>query len=78
MHAEQAAILDWFPRPAGSALAHVKVANGQLVTSGQPDCVECSKLIFAAGLEHVWLFHSSGWHGYTAADFHSRSMENAR
>lgn len=61
VHAEQEALLSagWASRDA--ELVHVKVVNGQLVPSGEPSCVHCSKLALAGGIAFVWLFHEDGW-----------------
>lgn len=77
VHAEQWALLDAGPQAYGRELMHVKAVNGLLVTSGSPSCVQCSKLILAAGVEGVWLFRADGlWHRYDATEFHMLSIAN--
>lgn len=77
VHAEQAALL-WVPshRAYTSDMLHVKTVDGALVPSRPPSCVECSKLILAAGIRHMWLYHADGWRRYEASDFHRLSLEN--
>lgn len=74
VHAEQVALIGCL-QPKGADMLHVKVVSGHLVPSGEPSCVECSKLILGAGLLGVWLFHEGvGWRRYGADDFHLRSL----
>ena len=78
VHAEQSAILRmgpwrWSPH---FEILHVKTVDGLLVPSGPPSCLECSKLILEAGIEHVWLFHEDGWKRYGAGEFHQLTMEH--
>lgn len=76
IHAEQEALLQAGIYAAGADLLHVKVdETGRLVPSGGPSCVECSKLILAAKIAGVWLFHECGWRRYPAAEFHALSLE---
>lgn len=79
VHAEQMALLVAALRHGVDVadLVHVKAVNGLAVPSGQPNCVECSKLALAAGISGVWLLHESGWHRYEAADFHRLSIEGS-
>lgn len=75
IHAEQDAILKvGLHRVMGCEMLHVKTVDGELVTSGPPSCVECSKLIVFANLSAMWLFHADGWRRYEAAEFHRLSM----
>jgi deoxycytidylate deaminase len=74
IHAEQDALLAASNRARGAAMLHVKTINGQLVTSGGPSCVQCSKLAVAAGIVAVWLFHDNGWRRYVAREFHQQSL----
>ena len=77
--------------PQGAELLHVKVVptptsnkleatlgveGFKLVPSGPPSCAECSKLLLAAGVAGVWLFHEKGWRRYEAADFHHQTIDN--
>lgn len=81
VHAEQRAILLGAERPysldVASAL-HMKVVDGELVAGGGPSCVDCSKLILAAGIAYVWLYeaHPAGpkWVRYDAVEFHRLSL----
>ena len=56
---------------------HVKVAgpNLDLVPSGGPSCLECSKTMVAAGVIAVWLYHEDGWYCYPMDEFHQLTME---
>ncbi len=75
VHAEQSALL-MLGRNAGNMdMLHVKTVDGALVASGPPSCVECSKLIAAACIAGMWLYHQGGWRRYTAAEFHRLSLE---
>jgi deoxycytidylate deaminase len=81
IHAEQVAILQAAMRGRGclfpgACLLHVKAVKGRLVPSGPPSCLECSKLILAAGLAAVWLYHEGGWRAYNSAEFHRLSAES--
>jgi len=91
VHAEQAVLLLAGRAngrgPKGAELLHVKVvpiasSTGivdidcyALAVSGPPSCVECSKLLLAAGVVGVWLFHDEGWRRYEAREFHERTLE---
>lgn len=77
VHAEQMALLAAGSRAHASQLIHVKSVDGKLVPSGGPSCVECSKLIRAAGLAWVWLYHEDGWKRYTSEEFHRLSLASA-
>ena len=74
IHAEQQALLSAGRKAEGADLLHVKTVNGQLVVSGGPSCVECSKLARAAGIAGVWLYHADGWQRYPIAEFHRQSL----
>jgi hypothetical protein len=58
----------------GCDMLHVKTVDGELVPSGGPSCVQCSKLALAAGIAGVWLFHEDGWRRYGAVEFHELSL----
>jgi hypothetical protein len=77
VHAEQAALLRVGRRARDSEMLHVKTVDAALVPSGPPSCVECSKLILAAGIAGMWLFHADGWRRYDASDFHGVSLGTA-
>ena len=78
IHAEQMALVNAGRRSNRAELIHVKSVDGQLVSSGPPSCVECSKLMLAAGIAVVWLYHGSEWCRYETADFHQRSLVELR
>lgn len=78
IHAEQSALLHAGVFAIGSDLLHVKTVHGQLVFSGRPSCVECSKLALETGIAGVWLYHAEGWRRYDTVDFHRRSLIGAR
>lgn len=74
VHAEQMALLKAGLHAQQCDLLHVKSVGGQLVPSGGPSCVQCSKLALASGIAGVWLFHSDGWRRYEIAEFHQLSL----
>lgn len=74
VHAEQDALLEAHCSVAGMEMLHVKAEGGHLMVSGVPSCVACSKLIVAARLKAMWLYHHDGWRRYEAEDFHVRSV----
>jgi deoxycytidylate deaminase len=75
VHAEQSALLQMdLPSIEPADLLHVKTVDGVLVPSGEPSCVQCSKLLLASGsIVGVWLYHADGWRRYDVAEFHQRS-----
>lgn len=75
LHAEQAAILSSGTAIEGCDMLHVKIVGGALVASGGPSCLECSKLMLAAGVEGVWLYHEDGWRRYPIKEFHALTLE---
>lgn len=75
IHAEQAALLQAGRSAVGCDLVHVKTVDGDLVPSGGPSCVQCSKLVVPAGILGVWLLHDTGWRRYEAQEFHRLSVE---
>jgi deoxycytidylate deaminase len=77
VHAEQMALLNAGTRAGGLDLLHAKAVDGRLVSSGGPSCVQCSKLILAAGVAGVWLY-DEGWHRYDSTEFHRLSLEASR
>jgi hypothetical protein len=54
---------------------HVKTVNGELVPSGGPSCVQCSKLALVCGIAGFWLYHEEGWRRYPMQEFHQLSIE---
>lgn len=60
-------------------LLHVKVVNGEAVTSGPPSCPQCSKLILRSErIRKIWLLHKDGLRGYDPVEFHRLSLLNAK
>lgn len=57
IHAEQAAILRALEPLRGSWMLHVKAIDGMPSASMAPSCLECSKLILAAGIDWMHLLH---------------------
>jgi deoxycytidylate deaminase len=74
VHAEQQALVHAGRWSNGAEMLHVKTVDGALVPSGGPSCVQCSKLVVAAGIAGVWLFHADGWRRYVADEFHRLSI----
>lgn len=76
IHAEQAALLAAVANGGarGAELVHIKVVDGQPVGGKGTCCVECSKLILAAGVAGVWLLEDvpagpTAWVRYTPVRF---------
>lgn len=81
VHAEQAAILEadlTQVAVGGFDMLHIKTVDGLPVAGGPPSCHECSKLIVASGIGHMWLLEEArgGWVRYTAREFHEATLEN--
>lgn len=76
VHAEQVLIVSTADLD-GADVIHVKSIDGRLVESPGPKCVECSKLLTAAGAAAVWLYHLEGWRRYEIAEFHRLSLAAA-
>lgn len=76
VHAEQDALIKALANEdvAAADMLHVKVVAGQLVPSGGPSCVQCSKLALAAGIGWFWLYHDDGWKRYPIREFHALSI----
>jgi deoxycytidylate deaminase len=75
IHAEEAALLAAGPLARFADLLHVKTVDGQIVPSGVPSCLKCSRLILGAGLLGVWLYHETGWRRYAASEFHRLTLD---
>lgn len=73
VHAEQVALNGTGAHVRGCDLLHVKTVDGQLVPSGPPSCVQCSKLAALSGIAGVWLYHAEGWKRYHVNEFHELS-----
>lgn len=81
IHAEESCLLRRTDAFIGADMVHVKTVDGQLVASGPPSCVECSKLMLVSGIAGMWLCHSAtpgGWQRYPIYDFHRRSIQYVR
>lgn len=63
---------------SGCDIVHAKTVNDALVPSGGPSCLECSKLMLAAGVRAVWLYHDSGWRRYLINEFHRLTLAHVR
>lgn len=74
IHAEQDALLRAGPAARGAEVYHLKVKYKAASTSGDPSCVECSKLMLVAGVAGVWLLQTGGWRRWAAADFHAETL----
>ena len=90
VHAEQRALLWALQRARGRArepvleVIHAKVNEaGELVASGGPSCVECSKLMLTAGVHRIYLYQERTdspaqappvWRGYEALEFHELTL----
>lgn len=75
IHAEQQALLSAGRKANGAEMLHVKTVDGELVPSGGPSCVQCSKLGLIAGIQAMWLFHDDGWRRYDTTEWHRLSLE---
>lgn len=74
IHAEQEAVINAGQHARAASVFHLKVVNGAPAASGDPSCVECSKLMLEAGVDHVWLYQADGWRRWSAADFHLATL----
>jgi deoxycytidylate deaminase len=77
VHAEQVLVVST-ANLDGADVIHVKSIDGALVASGGPSCGECAKLLRAAAVAAVWLYHADGWRRYPIAEFHRLSIEAGR
>jgi len=84
VHAEERALLRYLSA-AGNGLGstgmdvlHLRVVDGEPVTSGPPSCITCSRTILEAKAARVWLWHEEGWAMYPADDFHVRSLAHPK
>lgn len=83
VHAEVRAMLGYLRRAEGLAVRdmqvlHIRVVNGEPVTSGPPSCITCSRDMLEAGISWVWLWRESGWTAYGAAEFHALSLRHEK
>ena len=81
VHGEQKAILDALGNGRGlegSRMYHIKVKEGRAVNSGQPSCVDCSKLILEARIAEFVLKHDKGYGLYGAREFHELSLKHLK
>lgn len=81
VHGEQNAILDALRNGhelSGSRMYHIKVKEGEVRTSGQPSCVQCSKLVMQSGIAEFVLKHDEGYGLYDAREFHELSLKSLK
>lgn len=81
VHAEQAALIETIDRKSFTnikecEMIHVKIIDGEAVTSEKPSCWQCSKLILASGLKSMWLYQKEGFVEYSALEFHNQTLIN--
>ena len=79
VHAEQAALMNALGvnfEAVHCEMLHVKIIDGEAVTSEKPSCWQCSKLILASGIKSMWLYQEEGLVEYTAEDFHNKTLIN--
>jgi deoxycytidylate deaminase len=82
IHAEQDALRQAGVDASGGEMFHLKVeGSGTAMPSGPPSCVECSKLMLAAGVAGVWLLQRKlggelAWGRWTAEAFHRQTLIN--
>ena len=72
IHAEQMALVRGDAH--GAEMLHVHISRGHLMASGPPSCLQCSKLMLAAELSGMWLFHTAGWRRYDVEEFHRLTL----
>ena len=78
VHAEQNAIIEALRNGRnieGSRMYHVKVKNDEIKYSGEPSCVQCSKLVLQTGIKYFVLKHKDGYGLYEAEEFHELSLQ---
>jgi deoxycytidylate deaminase len=76
IHAEQTALLEAGHDAWLGEMFHIKVVDGAPVPSGEPSCVECSKLMLRAHISGMWLLQADGWRRWPMPDFHEATLEN--
>lgn len=82
VHAEQAAILDAGRIVLGMQMLHIEIddAGHPLTADKGPTCLECAKLILAAGIKTMWLYQQNegtrGLTPYPGFDFHLQTLAN--
>ncbi len=76
VHAETSVLLKAGLSAKDASMLHVKAVDGVAVPSGPPSCWQCSRLILAAGIETMWLFHDAGLRAYSAEEFHRLTLEH--
>jgi len=59
-----------------SSCFHLKFKEGKPVVSGNPSCVDCSKLLYNEQIKLMWLWQEEGWTSYSNEDFHILTMKN--
>lgn len=73
IHAEQMIVLST-ANLSGCDILHVKTVDGQVAPAVGPKCLECSKLLYAAGVAGVWLLLVDGWRRYPIQEFHQLTL----
>lgn len=82
IHAEQAALLARARgrelRMPGAIIEMLHVKRGFSTSipcfSPVPSCLECSKLMLAAGVDFMWLYAATGWTRWPMAAFHAATL----
>lgn len=81
VHAETAALHDLRRslapiRGRDLEMLHVKVVDGEAVSSGPPSCPQCSREILEAGLAKMWLLREDGLQAYDPVEFHELTLRH--
>ena len=85
VHAEVAALHNahrWGKATNASEMLHVKVVDGEAVTSGNPSCWQCSRHLLGSGIEGMWLLHDGPvvsdavLRRYTVDEFHTLTLQH--
>jgi dCMP deaminase len=78
IHAEQRAIMNALKDGhdlKGSRLYHIKVKNGEMITSDDISCTLCSRFLPESGVSEMGLFHSTGLTVYDAEEYNDLSFD---
>ncbi len=62
----------------GADVVHIRVVDGQPVTSGAPSCTTCSRTMLEGKVARIWLWHDTGWRAYEADEFHEISLRHPK
>src|SRR5574338_69495 len=82
VHAEESAIMEALYKfkdksdIINSTCVHLKIIDGQPVTSGNPSCIYCSRKLLHSGVQYMWLWQETGWKRWTTLDFHRETIAN--